>query len=53
LRHQWSWSTSEWGILPETLEDLESQGWEIFAVIEIGEMGRFVKIVYRKRLETN
>jgi hypothetical protein len=41
---------SEWDALPADLERLEQQGWEIFAVIEIGELGRFLKIVYRRPL---
>ena len=48
--HKWSWCTAEWDTLPDTLTKLEIEGWEIFAVVEIGELGRFVKVVYRRRI---
>jgi hypothetical protein len=49
--HKWTWFTSEWDVLPESLQSAEDEGWEIFSICEIGEMQRFVKVVARKPRE--
>lgn len=49
MRHEWDWSTAGYDTLPETLRDLEDQGWEIFAVCPIGG-SEFCRIVYRREL---
>lgn len=52
MKHEWSWQSAEWSTLPDTLEDLEGRGWEIFSVVDIGDIsGRFCKVIYRKRIK--
>lgn len=45
---EWTWCTAEWNTLPETLNCLQDEGCSILTVVEIGETGRFVKVVYQK-----
>jgi hypothetical protein len=47
-KHEYSWCTAEWDTLPETLQNLEKEGWFIFAVVPIGTMDRFLKVIYRR-----
>lgn len=49
-KYQWTWCTGEWDTLPQELRRIEDSGWEIFSIVEIGEMGRFVKIISRRKL---
>jgi hypothetical protein len=46
--NKWTWCTAEWDTLPETLANLEAEGWEIFTVCPIGELEKFVKVIYRR-----
>jgi hypothetical protein len=48
--HKYSWCTAEWDTLPETLQDLEKEGWYILTVVPIGTMDRFLKVIYRRPL---
>jgi len=46
---EWTWCTGEWSKLPEALEMLEAEGWTIFTVLNEGESGRYVRIVYYRQ----
>lgn len=49
-KYQWTWETGEWDSLSESLRAIEDNGWEVFSIVEVGELGRFVKIISRKPL---
>jgi hypothetical protein len=32
LKYEWTWATSDWNTLNQSLQQLEDMGWEIFSV---------------------
>ena len=48
--YKYSWSTANWDTLPESLANLEREGWEIFTVCPLSG-SQFCKIVYRCKIE--
>jgi hypothetical protein len=46
---KWSWCVTEWDELPERLAELEAEGEQIFAIVPEGDMGRYLRVIYRKR----
>lgn len=50
MTYKWEWVTSEWDTLPETLTRLETNGHQIFSIVPVGSMDKFLKVIYRKNV---